>query len=48
MAAQTTRDLRSYAEKYIIGKPRIAGVLLSPPAQRALKLTKEELIGGKR
>jgi zinc protease len=48
MAAQTTKDLRGYAQKYIIGKPRITGVILSPQAQRSLQLTKEGLMGGKR
>ena len=44
MAKQTPADLRSYADKYIIGKPRVVGVLLSPEARRAMKLTETELL----
>jgi zinc protease len=44
MARQTTRDLQSYADRYIVGKPRVIGVLLSPDARRALRLTEAELI----
>src|SRR5215207_3451325 len=43
MARQTPDDLRSYASKYIVGKPRVAGVVLSPETRRALKLTEAEL-----
>ena len=43
MARQTPEDLRSYAAKYIVGKPRVAGVVLSPETRRALKLTEAEL-----
>jgi zinc protease len=43
MASQTPDDLRSYASKYIVGKPRVAGVVLSPDTRRALKLTEAEL-----
>jgi len=44
MAKQTPADLRSYADKYIIGKPRVVGVLLSPEARRALKLSETDLL----
>ena len=44
MAKQTPADLRSYADKYIIGKPRVVGVLLSPEARRAMKLSETELL----
>jgi len=47
MARQTTADLRAYADKYIVGKPRITGVLLSPQAQQQLHLTVDELKGPK-
>ena len=40
----TPETLRSYADKYIIGKPRVTGVLLSPEARRAIKLTDADLI----
>ena len=46
MAKQTLGDLRSYASRYIIGKPHIAGVLIAPEARQALRLTPEELTGG--
>jgi zinc protease len=44
MAQQTIPDLRAYASRYIVGKPRITGVLLDPGARRQLSLTKEELV----
>lgn len=43
MAKQTPTDLQSYASKYIIGKPHVTGVLLSPEARRALNLTPAQL-----
>lgn len=47
MAKQTPDDLRRYAARYIVGKPRVTGVLLSPDVRRALKLTESELgVGG--
>jgi hypothetical protein len=46
MAAQTLGDLRSYASRYILGKPHIAGVLIAPEARQALRLTPEDLVGG--
>jgi zinc protease len=46
MAQQTLDDLRSYAGRYILGKPHIAGVLIAPEARRTLNLKPEELIGG--
>ena len=48
MAAQTLSDLTGYAAKYIVGKPRLTGVLIHPEARRALSLTTAELIGGGR
>jgi zinc protease len=44
MAQQTVADLQGYARKYIAGKPRIVGVLISPEARRQLGLTEEELV----
>lgn len=44
MAKQTPEDLRSYAAKYIIGKPHVTGVLLSPEARQALDLTPAMLL----
>lgn len=47
MAKQTPGDLRRYASRYILGKPRVTGVLLSPQTRRAIKLTEAELaVGG--
>lgn len=46
MARQTTADLRAYADKYIVGKPRITGVLISPEGQQQIHLTADELKGG--
>lgn len=43
MARQTPEDLRAYASKYIVGKPHVTGVVLSPETRRALKLTEAEL-----
>jgi zinc protease len=44
MAAQTPADLQSYATRYIIGKPRVTGVLLPADARRALRLTEADLM----
>jgi zinc protease len=48
MAAQTIDDLRSYGRRYIVGKPYVAGVLISSAARRQLNLTESELttLGG--
>jgi zinc protease len=43
MARQTPDDLREYASKYIVGKPRVTGIVLSPETRRVLKLTEAEL-----
>ena len=44
MAKQTSADLRRYTSTYIVGKPRVTGVLLSPESRRALNLTVQELV----
>jgi zinc protease len=44
MAKQTPEDLRNYARKYIIGKPHIVGVLLSPEMRQHIALTEAELV----
>jgi zinc protease len=46
MAKQTTNDLRAYASKYILGKPRITGVLIDPASRVRLGLTSSELVKG--
>ena len=43
MAKQTPEDLRRYAARYIVGKPRVTGVLISPDDRRALNLKDAEL-----
>src|SRR5437773_8908097 len=44
MAQQTIADLRAYARRYILDKPRVAGVLIAPEARQALKLAPEDLV----
>jgi zinc protease len=46
MAKQTPEDLRRYATRYIVGKNRVTGVLISPETRKSLKLTESELAGG--
>ncbi len=43
MAKRTPADLRSYASKYIIGKPHIVGVMMTAADRAKLKLTPDEL-----
>ena len=45
MATQTAADLKSYADRYIVGKPRVTGVLISPQDRRAIGLTEAQLLG---
>jgi zinc protease len=44
MAKQTPEDLRRYASRYIIGKPRVTGVLVSPEDRKALALSERDLL----
>ena len=44
MARQTPADLVRYARSYIIGKPRVTGVLLSPEARRVAGVTERDLL----
>ncbi len=44
MAKQTPDDLRRYASRYIVGKRRVTGVLLSPETRRAIRLTDADLV----
>lgn len=46
MAQQKTTDLRAYARKYIVAKPHVTGVLLSPNDRAVLKLSSDELAAG--
>ena len=43
MAKQTPADLQAYARRYIVGRPRVTGVLISPESRRALGLTEKEV-----
>jgi zinc protease len=45
MGSQSPANLRAYAAKYIVGKPHVTGVLLSPQARQVLKLTPAMLLG---
>jgi zinc protease len=47
MAQQTVADLRAYADRYIVGKPHITGVLISPEGRRQINLTADELKGAR-
>lgn len=44
MARQTLGDLQVYARKYIVGKPRIVGVMIDPEARRRIGLTEGDLL----
>jgi zinc protease len=44
MAAQDVGDLRGYAAKYIVGKPYVMGVILSPQDRQALALEERDLL----
>jgi zinc protease len=44
MAKQTVVDLRAYAAKYIVEKPRVTGILIDPAARRRLGLTPADLL----
>jgi zinc protease len=43
MARRTPAQLQDYARKYIIDKPHVTGVILSPAARAQLRLTEDEL-----
>jgi zinc protease len=44
MAQQSLDDLRAYARRYIVGKPHITGLLISPDARQSLKLTEADVV----
>src|SRR5213075_640866 len=44
MAQQKLSDLRAYAQRYIVGRPHITGVLIPADARAALKLTPNDLV----
>jgi len=43
MARRTAADLRAYANKYIIGKPHVTGVMMTADNRKRLRLTEDEL-----
>ena len=44
MAEQSVDDLRSYARKYIVGKPYVVGVVIAPEVRRATGLREAHLL----
>ena len=44
MAKQTLGDLQAYARKYIVGKPRVVGVLIDPEARKRIGLKESDLL----
>jgi zinc protease len=44
MQKVTQADLAAYAKKYMIGKPHVTGLLVSPQAREQLKFTAEQLL----
>ena len=44
MGKQTPDDLRAYASRYIVGKPHVTGVLLSPRDRATLSLKESDLL----
>ncbi len=45
LAAVTRADISRYLQTYILGKPRVTLVLLSPEAQQRIQLKTEEVLG---
>jgi zinc protease len=45
MSRQTPEDLRRYAARYIVGKPKVTGVVLSTEARQRIGLTAAQLLG---
>jgi zinc protease len=46
MAKQTTADLRGYTGKYIVGKPRVVGVMIDPESRARIGLKESDLLAG--
>ncbi|MBA3889391.1 MAG: insulinase family protein [Gemmatimonadaceae bacterium] len=44
MARQTPAEVQSYAARYIVGKPSVTGVLVSPEVRRRLELTESAVM----
>jgi predicted Zn-dependent peptidase len=43
MARQTPADLVRYAQRYILARPHVTGVLLSPDNRRRTAISQDEL-----
>ena len=46
MAKQTTADLRNYAAKYIVNKPRVVGVMIDADSRARIGLKESDLLAG--
>jgi zinc protease len=44
MAKQSLEDLRGYAAKYIVGRPRVTGVVIPADARQSIALTAADLL----
>ena len=44
MAKQSLTDLRAYAAKYVVGKPRVTGVVIPSDARQSIALTTADLL----
>jgi zinc protease len=44
MASQTPADLQDYARRYIVGKPRVTGVMIDPRARAQIRLQESDLM----
>jgi zinc protease len=44
MAKRTPQDLRNYSNKYIIGKPHVVGVMMTPEDRAKIHLTEDDLV----
>jgi zinc protease len=44
MAAQSLEDLRAYARRYIVGKPRVTGILMPPGVRDRLGLSQADVL----
>ncbi len=45
MAQQGIGDMRAYADRYIVNRPHLTGVLISPEGRQEIKLTQADLLG---
>jgi hypothetical protein len=40
----TAEEIADFARTYLIGQPRVSGVLISPDARRAVGITADDLL----